>query len=118
MSSPGDLTGISIGTAKLLQRFSNHDIAAVRHGLVSVSTLLQYLDINTVFKLLHIYTTRIAETQGLGVFTVDNAAYDSQTINTIAGEFDSLIELRDTDAGEQEVRIRGLNGVPTTWRPY
>lgn len=118
VSSPGDLTGISIGTAKLLQRFSNQDVSEVRHGLVSVSTLLQYLDIDTVFKFLNIYTTRIRDTQGLGVFTVDNVAHDSQTINTITSEFDCMIELRDTDEGEREVRIRGLSGVPTKWQPY
>ena len=117
VSSPGDLTGISIGTAKLLQRFSDQDISEVRHGLVSVSTLLQYLDVNTVFKFLNIYTTRIQDTQGLGVFTIDNAAHDSQTINTITSEFDAVIELRDTDVGEREVRIRGLSGVPTKWQP-
>lgn len=118
VSSPGDLTGISIGTAKLLQRFSNQDISTVRHGLVSVSTLLQYLDLNTVFKFLHIYTARIRDTQGLGVFTVDNAAHDSQTINTITGEFDGVIELRETDAGGRELRIRGFSGIPTEWQPY
>lgn len=118
VSSPGDLTGISIGTTKLLRRFSNRNVSEVRHGLVSVSTLLQYLDVNTVFKFLHVYTRRITDTQGLGVFTVDSAAHDSQTINTITGEFDGVIELRETDAGERELRIQGFSGVPTTWKPY
>lgn len=117
VSSPGDLTGISIGTAKILQGFSNRDISKVRHGLVSVSTLLQYLDVNTVFKFLNIYTTRIRDTQGFGVFTIDTVAHDPQTINTITSEFDGLIELRDTDRGEREVRIRDLGGVSTEWQP-
>lgn len=118
VSSPGDLTGISIGTAKHLQRFAEQDISEVRHGLVSVSTLLQYLEVNTVFKFLNIYTTRIRDTQGLGVFTVDNAAHDSQTINTITSEFDAVIELRDTDGGEREIRIRGLSDVSAKWQTY
>jgi KaiC/GvpD/RAD55 family RecA-like ATPase len=49
VASPGDLTGISIGTAKLLQRFSKEDISDVRHGLVSISSLIQYLELDTVF---------------------------------------------------------------------
>ena len=118
VSSPEDLTGISIGAAKLLQRFSQQDISAVRHGLVSVSTLLQFLDVNTVFKFIHIYTTRIRDTRGLGVFTIDNAAHDPQTINTITGEFDGVIELRETEAGERELRIRGLTRVKTEWQLY
>lgn len=117
VSSPGDLTGISIGTAKLLQRFSAHDIAAVRHGLVSVSTLLQYLTLDTVFKFLHIYTSRIDDTHGLGVFTVDDTSHDPQTINTIAGEFDCVLELQETDAGEREIRMKGFPDASRTWFP-
>jgi KaiC/GvpD/RAD55 family RecA-like ATPase len=118
VSSPGDLTGISIGTAKLLQRFANQDISEVRHGLVSVSTLLQYLDLDTVFKFLHIYTSRISDTQGLGVFTVDNASHDPQTINTITSEFDCVFELRETDTGDREIRLRGHSDSSRTWQQY
>ncbi|MFC6734369.1 DUF7504 family protein [Haladaptatus sp. GCM10025893] len=108
VASPGDLTGISIGTAKLMQRFTAQDISRMRHGLVSVSTLLQFLELDTVFKFLHIYTGRITDTRGLGIFTVDNASYNPQTINTIASEFDGVIELRDTDNRGREIRIQGL----------
>lgn len=68
VSSPGDLTGISIATAKLMEQLTSQDISGVRHGLVSVSTLLQYLEPQTVFKFLHIYTRRIDDTGGLGIF--------------------------------------------------
>lgn len=117
VSSPGDLTGISIGTAKLMQQFTSQDISSVRHGLVSISTLLQYLELDTVFKFLHIYTSRISDTQGLGIFTVDNAAHDSQTINTVMNEFDGILELRETETGEREFRVRGLADTPNTWEP-
>jgi archaellum biogenesis ATPase FlaH len=116
--SPGDLTGISIGTAKLLQRFTNQDVSTVRHGLVSVSTLLKYLDLDTVIKFLHIYTVRIRDTQGLGVFTIDTLAHDQKTVNAIVGEFDGVVELRETDAGDREIRVRGFGGRRTGWRPY
>jgi len=116
ISSPGDLTGISIGTAKLMQQFTSQDISSVRHGLVSISTLLQYLELDTVFKFLHIYTTRISDTQGLGIFTVDNASHDPQTINTVTNEFDGMIELRETDAGEREMRVRGIPDASSGWQ--
>lgn len=118
VSSPGDLTGISIGTAKLMEQFGTHDISSVRHGLVSVSTLLQYLELDTVFKFLHIYTNRIADTQGLGVFTIDTGSHDSQTLNTIRSEFDAIVELRETDSGEREVRVRGIPDAATGWQPF
>lgn len=117
VSSPGDLTGISIGTAKLMQRFTDREISDIRHGLVSISTLLQYLELNTVFKFLHIYTGRITDTQGLGIFTVDNAAHDPQIINTITNEFDAMIELWETESGAREIRIRGLADTSQTWEP-
>lgn len=118
VSSPGDLTGISIGTAKLMQQFGTHDIASVRHGLVSVSTLLQYLELDTVFKFLHIYTTRIADTQGIGIFTIEHGSHDSQTVNTITSEFDAVVELRETDSGGREVRVRGIPDAASDWHPF
>lgn len=118
VSSPGDLTGISIGTAKLMQRFAERDISHVRHGLVSVSTLLQYLGLDTVFKFLHIYTQRIDDTGGLGVFTLDNVAHDPQTVNTITGEFDVVIELSETEGGDREIRVRGLPDTSRAWEPF
>lgn len=118
VSSPGDLTGISIGTAKLLQRFSAQDISEVRHGLVSISSLIQYLELDTVFKFLHIYTTRITDTGGLGVFTVDNISHDPQILSTITSEFDGVLELRETDTGEREIRIKGVPGVSREWRSF
>ncbi len=118
ISSPGDLTGISAGTAKLLRQFSNQDISTVRHGLISISTLLQYLDLDTVFKFLYVYTRRITDTQGLGIFTVDHTEYEPRMITTIASEFDGLIELREADTGVPEIRIRGLPATSGDWQRF
>jgi KaiC/GvpD/RAD55 family RecA-like ATPase len=118
VASPGDLTGISISTAKLLKRFANRDVSGVRHGLVSVSTLITYLDRDTVFKFLHIYTSRISDTDGIGVFTLDTESHDPQTVSTISSEFDAVVELRETDAGDREYRITGLAGTDRDWRSY
>lgn len=117
VSSPGDLTGISISTAKLVQRFSERDVSDIRHGLVSISTLIQYINLNTVFKFLHIYTSRIEDTNGLGIFTLDSTSHDPKTVNTITSEFDCVIELRETDSG-REVRVKGLPGVSRSWHEF
>lgn len=115
VSSPGDLTGISIGTTKLIQQITGSGVSNVCHGLVSISTLLKYLELDTVFKFLHIYTVRIGDTDGLGIFTIDNGSHDQQTINTITKEFDAVVELRESEAGGHELRIRGMNDVPHEW---
>lgn len=117
VSSPSDLTGISIGTSKLFSHFSSQGISDIRYGLISISTLLQYLDSRKVFKFLHIYTKRIGDTGGLGIYTLNNDSHDQRVINTIIGQFDGVIELRDTDDGDIEFRVRGLGQRPTSWAP-
>ncbi|MFW6435024.1 MAG: RAD55 family ATPase [Halovenus sp.] len=117
VSSPGDLTGISIGTAKLFRQFERRGITDIRYGLVSISTLLQYLDSQVVFKFLHIYTKRIEETGGLGIYTLNDDSHDPQTLNTITGQFDGVIQLRESETGEMECRLRGFGKRPTAWKP-
>jgi len=117
VGSPGDLTGISIGTAKLTKRFADRGVANVRHGLVSISTLLQYLDVETVFKFLHIYTNRVESSGGFAVFTLDDDSHDQQTVNTLTGEFDGVVQLRETEEGAVEYRVRGFGRSPSRWTP-
>lgn len=118
VSSAADLTGISVSTAKLLEQFSERDLSEIRHGFVSISTLIQYLDVDTAFKFLHIYTTRISDTNGLGVFTVDNVSHDPMELNTITTEFEGVLELREADSGEREIRSKGFAGTSREWRPF
>lgn len=115
VGSPADLTGISIGAAKLTKQFSERGISDVRHGLVSVSTLLQYLDTETVFKFLHVYTNRVQSSDGLAVFTIDSSSHDAQTVNTMTSEFDGVVQLRETTEGVVEYRVRGFGRSPTGW---
>lgn len=115
VGSPGDLTGISIATAKVLQQFSDQDIDDVRHGLVSVSTMLQYLNLETVFKFLHVYTRRIDDTDGLGIFTINADAHDDQVMGSVTGECDGVIDLRERDDGTRELRVRGFDTATRGW---
>jgi KaiC/GvpD/RAD55 family RecA-like ATPase len=117
VAEPNDLTGISIGTAKLSKQLSKRGVTDIRYGLISVSTLLQYMDTKTVFRFLHVYTERISETGGLGVYTLNSDSHDSQVVNTISGVFDGVVELRETDAGDLEFRVRGFGRRPTSWEP-
>jgi len=66
ISSPGDLTGISVSMAKLFRHFEDRGVSDIRYGLISISTLLQYLDSSKVFRFLHVYTKRIEETGDWG----------------------------------------------------
>ena len=118
VSSPSDLTGISIGTAKLFKQFHNRGISDVRYGLISISTLLQYLDSTKVFKFLHVYTNRVSQTDGLGIYTLNDDTHEPRVVNTIRGQFDGVIELRETESGDRECRVRGFGAKPTAWAPF
>jgi hypothetical protein len=107
LGSPGDLTGMSLGFAKLAQRFEQAGSGdRIRVGLVSVSTLLMYADVQTVFRFLHVFTSRIRSGGLLGVFTLEPGMHDDQTVNTVRAIFDS--EAHVGEDGEVELRGTGF----------
>ena len=99
LGSPGDLTGLSVEFAKLLESFkeSDGDVGRVRVGVSAVSTLLMYAEVRTVFRFLHVFTSRISSADMLGGFTVTPGMHDDQTVNTVRTIFDC--EARVTDDG-------------------
>lgn len=89
LSTPADLTGISLEFAKVLRSLRQDDGPdQFRVGLVSVSTLLMYGDLQTVFRFLHVFTTRLGSAGMFGAFTLDPDMHDGQTRNTVRAIFD------------------------------
>ncbi|MFB6252973.1 MAG: RAD55 family ATPase [Halobacteriaceae archaeon] len=114
-SSPVDLTGIGIELSELLEYFhQNQDITANRVLLDSLSTLLMYSNLQTVFRFLHVFTGRIQSANALGLYTIDDSAHDDQTMSTIQQLFDGAIEIRKTD-GKPQYRIVGLADIESEW---
>lgn len=116
LSSPADLTGIGIGVSERLRSLSDAGVTGTRVALHSVSTLLMYSNLETVFRFVHVITGRIATVDGLGVFAVDPTSHEDGTLNTLKQLFDGVIELRDDD-GRREVRVVGIPDGPTEWVP-
>lgn len=88
LNSPGDLTGISLEFAKLLNQDSENDPIRARIGLESVSTALMYTELRTMFRFLHVFTARIRSGDMLGVFSLDPTMHEEQAYNTIRAVFD------------------------------
>jgi hypothetical protein len=96
IGSPGDLTGISLEFAKLARRFEGAGAGnRIRVGLASVSTLLMYSELQTVFRFLHVFTSRIQSAGLFGVFALDPGMHDDQTVNTIRAIFDAEARIED-----------------------
>ncbi|MFP8955762.1 RAD55 family ATPase [Natrialbaceae archaeon A-CW3] len=109
-SSPVDMTGIGIKLSEFLQDFyDGRALTENRILLHSVSTLLMYSNLQTVFRFLHVFTGRVQSADALGVYVIDSTAHDDQTMNTLKQLFDGVIEIDETDDGEQQIRTAGLS---------
>ncbi len=97
-SSPVDMTGIGIKLSEFLQAFyQDQGIKKNRIMVHSLSTLLMYADLQTVFRFLHVFTGRIQSVDGLGIFCIDSTAHDQQTMNTLTRLFDGVIRMSEDE---------------------
>jgi KaiC/GvpD/RAD55 family RecA-like ATPase len=116
-SSPKDMTGIGIQLSEFLEGFyKERGVRRNRILLHSLSTLLMYSNLQTVFRFLHVFTGRVQSADALGVFVIDSTAHDQQTMSTLKQLFDGQIEVREADGGGSELRVKGV-GEDTDWRP-
>jgi hypothetical protein len=95
IENPGDLTGIGIELSELL---SGMGTAADEdeHIVVcfnSVTSLLQYADLQRAFRFLHVVTGRVKTVGGVGHYHLDPEAHDKQTLATLKGLFDAVVEV-------------------------
>ena len=115
VSSPGDLTGMGIEFSEVAQNARSEGIEGLRVGFDSLSPLLMYVDLQRLFRFLHVFTSQIQSQGWLGVFSIDPDSHDDQTINTISQLFDGVLEVRVADDGDREIRVRGVTDAPTAW---
>ncbi len=103
-SSPVDMTGIGIKFSEVLEEYSQvRGLERNRVMLHSLSTLLMYSDLQTVFRFLHVFTGRVQSIGGLGLFSIDSTAHDDQTMNTLKQLFDGIVTTHED--GEPTVRL-------------
>ncbi|MDB2260125.1 recombinase RecA [Halorubrum ezzemoulense] len=102
-SSPVDMTGIGIKLSEFLQAFGDRGIDQNRVMVHSLSTLLMYSDLQTVFRFLHVFTGRVQSVDGLGLYSIDSTAHDDQAMNTLKQLFDGIVTVPED--GEPEIRL-------------
>jgi hypothetical protein len=103
LSSPGDLTGLGIKLSEVLKEWEDNDNQTVA-CFDSLTALLQYADLQTIYKFLHVLTGRFDAADVTAHFHLDPEACDQQTVSTLTSLFDTVVELDDNE--EWTVRSR------------
>lgn len=111
VESPGDLTGIGTGLSRAIDSIG---IPRLRLGVVSLTTMLEYLDRASVYKFCHTVASRVDGAGYFAVATLDSTAVNEQTVGMLTEAFDGTVELRADEKGEV-LRVVGLPDVPVTW---
>jgi KaiC/GvpD/RAD55 family RecA-like ATPase len=107
-SSPEDMTGIGIKLSEFVEEFSvDRNLDNTRVMVDSLTTLLMYSDVQTVFRFMHVITSRIENADALGVHVIESTAHDAETLNTLKQLFDGVVEV-DGD-GEVTTTLPGVD---------
>ncbi|MFB6107793.1 MAG: RAD55 family ATPase [Haloplanus sp.] len=114
LSSPRDMTGLSIELSGEFQRYyrSGYDM---RFGFHSLSTFLMYQSLQRVYRMVHVLSGQIESTGWFGAFVVDSPS--DHELDMLSQLVDGVVETRETDDG-CELRLRGLGGREAGWRSY
>ncbi|MDL5502955.1 MAG: recombinase RecA, partial [Candidatus Methanoperedens sp.] len=88
-SSPVDLTGIGVKISQFFEEyFRKKSIQKTQLHINSLSTILMYSNIQTVFRFLHVFTGRIKAQGSLGIYILESGMHDEQAISTLKQLFD------------------------------
>jgi KaiC/GvpD/RAD55 family RecA-like ATPase len=117
-SSPVDLTGIGVKISQFFEDFFvKKNLGKIRLSINSLSTILMYSNLQTVFRFLHVFTGRVKAANGFGLYVVEDEMHDAQTIATLKQLFDGLIEIKGI-GDSYAMRVVGMTSKPTPWFEY
>jgi hypothetical protein len=117
-SSPFDLTGIGVKISQFLDEFyMKKNIQKIHLHINSLSTILMYSNIQTVFRFIHVFTGRIKAAGALGIFVIESGMHDDKDITALKQLFDGMIEIKSENDGNF-IRVIGLSPKPTPWFQY
>jgi len=109
-ASPTDMTGLGVEFSGFMDRFEASDAGGIRVVFDSLSVLLYYADLQTVFRFVHVVTSRVEDAGAVGIYLLESTAHDPETRNTLTQLFDGVIEL-DED-GVVSARLPGTDAEP------
>jgi len=89
VSTPSDLTGLGISIGKMLSRWDGPVFVCFE----SLTSMLQYVDIQTAYEFLHAITGQIHAAGARAHFHIDPSAHDSKDVAGILSLFDAKVTL-------------------------
>lgn len=97
VENPSDLTGVGIELSELLSGMANAvgDDEHIAVCFNSITSLLQYADVQRTFRFLHVVTGRVKTVGGVGHYHIDPEAHDRKTLATLKGLFNAVAEVDD-----------------------
>jgi KaiC/GvpD/RAD55 family RecA-like ATPase len=115
---PIDLTSIGVKISQFFEEFSTKkNILKIQLHIDSISTILMYSNIQTVFKFLHVFTGRIKANGGLGIYILESQMHEEQKIAILKHLFDYTIEI-ESENDMKFLRIVGHSSKPTQYFKY
>ncbi len=99
-----DLTGISAKISKFFEEFWRSGVRDLVLVFDSLSTLLMYMNLQTVFRFLHILTGRVKLTGAIAFYIVEEGMHDEKTIVTLKQLFNGMIEFKEEN-GKKYIRF-------------
>jgi KaiC/GvpD/RAD55 family RecA-like ATPase len=117
ISSPVDLTGVGVRVSQFGDEFGHAEADSYRLCIDSVSTMLMYSSLQTVYRFMHMIAGRVAMQRNLGVYIVDEDMHDAQTIATLKQLFNAVLQVKN-DGDHTFIRASGFASRPTPWFEY
>lgn len=114
ISSPVDLTGVGVRVSHFGDEFSRAEADNYRLCIDSLSTMLMYSSLQTVYRFMHMMAGRIVMQHNLGIYVVDEDMHDAQTIATLKQLFNAVLQVKN-NGDHTYVRATGLSPRPTPW---
>jgi KaiC/GvpD/RAD55 family RecA-like ATPase len=118
VASAVDMTGISIAVGKFLEEFwREKQMKRIRVIIESVSNLLMYSNVQTVYRFLHVFTGKVRAVEGLGIYTLEEGMHEPMVITTLKQLVQGVIELKEEE-DRRFLRVSGITPMPTKWVEY
>jgi len=116
-NSPADLTGIGVRISQFFEEFMKKDILQIQLHVDSLSTLFMYANIETIFKFFHVFTCRIKDNGGLGIYLMETGVHGEQTMTILKHLFDGIIEIK-SENDRNLIKVVGFSSKPTPFFEY